>query len=107
MKNTLQALAFLFAVAATPLAADDYPAPALKPLIVKKTKGGWKLPEGTMIIGMDAGVILEAIGKKAVFVETEYIRLVSTVPPVKVRGLRFQVPADPGEKEARSVQSVP
>jgi len=79
----LTVLLFLGLAAALP--ADDYPAPALKAFISKQGNSGWrpKLPEEATLLGLDAAAVLDAIRGKGVYVETEYIRLVSTVPSLK------------------------
>jgi len=72
-------------VLAAPIQAQDFPAPALKPFISKQGKKSWRppLPKGATLVGFDASEVVQAIRSKGVYVETEYLRLVSTIPGMK------------------------
>lgn len=84
----LAALTTAAAVAAQdkPAPAADYPPPALEAFISRQGKNAFKPPLSEMatLLGLDATFVLEdGIKSKGVYVETDYLKLVSICPGCK------------------------
>ncbi|MBN2492555.1 MAG: hypothetical protein JXQ29_17030 [Planctomycetes bacterium] len=65
--------------------AQDFPPPALNPFLATKSRSGWSppLPADAQLLGMNAVTALADLDDGAVYVETEYLRLASTLPAMR------------------------
>ena len=85
-------LAFLAFLAAGLPAQDDqtekrYPPLPLEVFVSQRIKNRWTppLPEGVKLLDVDAKELLDTIeDRNLVYLETDYVRIVSTVPPQRV-----------------------
>ena len=70
-----------------PKGDGKYPNPPINDVFIAKRKGKlWRpaLPRGAKLLDHDGEKVLNALPGKAVYVETGYLKLISTVPPLKI-----------------------
>ena len=92
MKKTLALLLTAFATMSPAQEKEEdkparYPPPPYKAFISHIVGKKWKppLPEGEKLLDFDIEEVLETLkGRKVVYVETEYMKVISTIPPLKV-----------------------